>query len=295
MTVALVTDAVAAALDEDLPLLRDALWTLGIASEPVFWDDDAVAWSRFDLAVVRSPWDYFRRRDAFLAWADRIAPLVPLANPPEVLRWNTDKRYLADLAAAGVPIAPTTFVTPGTVLEQVDLPDGDVVVKPAVSAGANDTERHPAGGRDAALAHIRRLMDAGRTAMVQPYLHAVDRTGETALLFFEGVYSHAIRKGPILRGGPVEMVEGLFAAEDISPRDPRPAERQLAERVLDAVPGGRDRLLYARVDIVPDDRGAPCVLEVELTEPSVFLSTSAGAAERFARAVAARIEDIPER
>jgi len=291
MIVALVTDATACRLDEDIPLLRDALRTLGIASEPALWDDDAVAWSRFDLAVVRSPWDYFRRRDAFLDWADRVAPLVSLANPPDVLRWNTDKCYLADLAAAGVPIAPTTFVTPGTALEHVDLPDGDVVVKPAVSAGANDTERHPAGGRDAALAHIRRLIDGGRTAMVQPYLRAVDTAGETALLFFEGVYSHAIRKGPILRGGPVEMVEGLFAAEDISPRDPRPAERRLAERALDAVPGGRDQLLYARVDVVPDDRGTPCVLEMELTEPSVFLSHSNGAAERFAGAIAARLPE----
>lgn len=287
MIVALVTDATACRLDEDIPLLRDALQTLGIASEPVFWDDGAVAWSHFDLVVVRSPWDYFRRRDAFLAWADRVASLAPLANPADVLCWNTDKRYLTDLAAAGVPIAPTTFVAPGATMEDLDLPADDVVVKPAVSAGANDTERHR--GRDAVLAHVSRLVGAGRTAMVQPYLHAVDDAGETALLFFGGTYSHAIRKGPILRDGPAEMVEGLFAAEDISPREPRPAERELAERALDAVPGGRDRLLYARVDLVPDDRGAPCALEVELTEPSVFLSQAPDAADRFAAAIAARL------
>lgn len=287
MTVALVTGAVAAGLDEDLPLLRDALRTLGIASEPVFWDDGAVAWSRFDLVVVRSPWDYFRRRDAFLAWADRVASVAPLANPADVLRWNTDKRYLEDLAAAGVAIAPTTFVGPDATTEDLDLPAGDIVVKPAVSAGANDTERHRA--RDGALTHVRRLVEAGRTAMVQPYLHAVDDAGETALLFFGGTYSHAIRKGPILRDGPAEMIEGLFAAEDISPREPGPAERELAERALDAVPGGRDRLLYARVDLVPDDRSAPCVLEVELTEPSAFLSQSPGAAGRFAAAIVARL------
>lgn len=285
MNVALVSDAVARELDEDLPPLRHALDERGVMSEVALWDDSAVDWSRFDLVVVRSPWDYFRRRDEFLHWADHVAGTGRLANPADVLRWNTDKHYLADLAAAGLATTPTTFVEPGRRLVEADLPPGDVVVKPAVSAGSNDTELHRAPHREAALAHIRRLTDAGRAAMVQPYQHAIDEAGETALVYFGGRFSHAIRKGPILRDGAVEMVEGLYAAEDISPRDPTADERDLAERTMDAVPGGRDRLLYARIDIVPGTCAQPCVLEVELTEPSVFLDHSEGASYRFAAAI----------
>jgi O-ureido-D-serine cyclo-ligase len=288
MPVALVSDPVAHTLDEDLAPLRAALAALGIPSEIAFWDDGSVDWAAFDLVVVRSPWDYFRRRGAFLGWAERTAAVTRLMNPVDVLRWNTDKRYLAELEAAGLPITPTTFVEPGARLDAVDLPAGDIVVKPSVSAGSNDTERHPAGERESALAHVRRLVDAGRTAMVQPYMRAVDDAGETALLFFGSAFSHAIRKGPILRDGAVEMVEGLYATEDISPREPTAGERALAERALDAAPGGRSGLLYARVDLVPDADGNPRILEVEMTEPSVFLASARGAAERFAAAIAAR-------
>jgi glutathione synthase/RimK-type ligase-like ATP-grasp enzyme len=287
MTVALVTEAAALHLDDDLPPLQSALAARDITAETAFWDDEAVDWARFYLVVVRSPWDYFRRRDAFLAWADRVAAATTLANPPDVLRWNTDKRYLAELAAAGLATVPTTFVEPGSTVDPEALPSGDIVVKPAVSAGSNDTERHRAGARSEALDHINRLSRAGRVAMVQPYLHAIDGAGETALLYFGGTFSHAIRKGPILHGGAVEMVEGLYAAEDISPREPSPAERALAERTMDAIPGGRDRLLYARVDLVPGAQAEPRILEVELTEPSVFLAQSEGAADRFAGSVAA--------
>lgn len=286
MNVVLVSDALSQMLDEDLSLLGRALDDLGVRNEVAFWNDDAVDWSRFDLVVVRSPWDYFRRRDEFLRWADRVSATSRLANPADVVRWNTDKHYLADLAAAGLATTPTTFVEPGSIPTESDLPPGDVVVKPAVSAGANDTELHRASGRDAALAHIRRLTDAGRAAMVQPYQHAVDEAGETALIYFGGDFSHAIRKGPILRDGAVEMVEGLYATEDISPRDPTPGERDLAERTLDTIPGGRARLLYARVDLIPNPDGIPQILEVELTEPSVFLHHCDGSAKRFASAIA---------
>jgi glutathione synthase/RimK-type ligase-like ATP-grasp enzyme len=285
--VALVTDALAESLDADLPPLRRALEDLGIASDTVFWDDDAVVWDRFDLVVVRSPWDYFRRRDAFIAWADRVEAVSPLANAADVLRWNTDKRYLGELAGAGLAVAPTMFVEPGHPMEEDLLPTGDIVVKPVVSAGSNDTELHRATNRDAALAHIGRLTAAGRAVMVQPYLEAVDEAGETALIYFGGRFSHAIRKGPILNTGAIEMVDGLYAAEDISPRDPTTAERALAERTMDTIPAGRDRLLYARIDLLPAPDGEPCILEVELTEPSVFLAHAERSAERFAAAIAA--------
>ncbi len=287
MTVALVTAAPARDLDDDLPPLTAALAARGIDHRVVDWDDPAVDWPAFGLVVVRSVWDYVHRRDEFLAWAERTAAATALVNPPGQLRWSSDKRYLADLAAGGVPTVPTAFAAPG---EPMRWPDADqVVVKPAVSAGSIDTAKYrtdvgvPAGAR----AHVARLHAAGRVAMAQPYLDAVEgERGETALVFLDGRLSHACRKGPMLGPG-LQVVGDLFVEEDIRPATPTTAELEVADAALAAIPGGPS--LYARVDVVPDAAGAPVVLELELVEPSLFLAVAEGAADRTAAAIAARL------
>jgi glutathione synthase/RimK-type ligase-like ATP-grasp enzyme len=280
--IAIVSATSARHLDEDLPLLSRALDRAGLEHETVVWDDPTIDWSSFDLAVIRSTWDYVPRRDEFVAWA-RSVPRI--ANAAEIVAWNTDKRYLRDLARAGIAVTPTTWFEPG---DPAKLPDEEIVVKPAISGGARDTARYAPEAHAAALEHVARLQAEGRTVMVQPYLRRVDADGETAVLFFGGVFSHAIRKGPILIPG-TGYVEGLFAQEDIRPRDPSDAERALAERTLACVPGGAASLLYARVDLVPGPDGSPLVLELEITEPSVFLPYAPGAADRFVRAIADRL------
>jgi len=293
--VALVTAAAACGLDEDMPLLLRALDAQGLEAVEVVWDDPAVEWGGFDLVVVRSTWDYFARRDEFLAWAERVAAVSELHNPVPVLRWNSDKRYLLDLERAGVPIVPTTFFEPGGSNAVALLADDalDVIVKPAVSAGANDTARYRAGDRGAAVAHVARLQAEARVAMVQPYQRDIDERGETALLYFEGRFSHAIRKGAIFTVAP-EMVGGLFAREEIRPREPSAAEREVGDAVLraaaQALPALVQPLLYARVDLVPLADGAPAVLEFEICEPSVFVAHAEGAADRFATAIARVVE-----
>ena len=151
-----------------------------------------------------------------------------LINPPELIAWNTDKRYLDDLAAAGIPVVPTSFVAPGG---PVVLGSEDCVVKPTVSAGSKDTARFAAGEHERALELVERIHASGRTAMVQPYIPSVDERGETALLYFGGRFSHAIHKGPLLRPGEAPA-EGLFALEEIHPRTPTPAERALALKLV---------------------------------------------------------------
>jgi hypothetical protein len=245
---------------------------------PAVWDDPGVDWSAFDLVVVRSTWDYTGRRDEFVAWAEGVGDR--LVNPPEVIRWNTDKRYLAELAAAGLPIVPTTFVAPGE--EPASIPE-HCVVKPAVSAGSQDAARHE--DPEAAEAHVRELVGSGRVAMVQPYLEEIDEAGETSLLYCEGRYSHAIRKGPLLLGGAA-TVEGLFAPENITPREPRPAEREVGDAVMAEVARRFGSApLYGRVDLIGSE---PVVLELELTEPSLFFAHDESAAQRFAEAIRRR-------
>ena len=287
--VALVTCGELPALDPDDQLLLAPLRAAGVDADAVVWDAPGVDWRSYDLVVLRSTWDYAPRRDDFLAWAAGVPALV---NPIDVVTWNTDKRYLRDLTGAGVPVVETTWVEPGD--EGWFAHGRELVVKPAVGSGSRDTGRYKLRDLEENRlfgAHLRRLLGQGRTAMLQPYLSAVDAEGETALLFVAGpdglAYSHAARKGPLLTGPDTQDV-GLFKEERIEPREATPEQLSVAERALTAVPGGPDRLLYARVDVIPDDNGVPVLLELELTEPSMFLGYATGAPERFAAAIASR-------
>lgn len=273
--------------DDDFPL-RDALVSRGVAVDAVRWDDPAVDWAGYDLAVIRSTWDYVSRRDQFVEWARRVPRLV---NPADIVEWNTDKRYLSDLAAAGVPVTPTSYVAPGSSWSPPAT--GTWVVKPTISAGSQDTGRYALPSEQAlAVAHVERLTAAGRTAMIQPYLAAVDSAGETAVLCTPDAdgsltYSHAIRKGAMLTGPDVGAIDP--GSEKITPRTPSAAELAVAAQALAAIPGGSKRLLYARVDMIPGPDGEPLVVELELTEPSLFLRGNPAAAERLADAILTRL------
>ena len=284
--IALVTARAALALDEDLPPLVAALQSEGVDVDTPSWDDAAVDWAGYDLAVLRSTWDYVDRIDEFLAWADRCAELTRLVNSPAVVRWNTDKHYLLDLARAGVPVVPSRFVGPGDAagsaldhfLDETGAPE--FVVKPAIGAGSRDAARYRRADRERASVHLQSLVESGRSAILQPYLARVDEDGETAAVFLDGRYSHAFRKGPLLRvGGP--RVAGLFAPEQIAARTADVDELRVARAALAAIPF--DVPPYARVDMLRDDRGSPLVLELELTEPSLYFAHAPGSAGRCAR------------
>jgi hypothetical protein len=305
--VALVTCDLFPDLYADDHPLRDRLRASDVEVDVVTWDDPRADWAAYDLVVIRSPWDYPARRDEFVAWAAGVPRLL---NPADIIAWNTDKHYLRELAAAGIPVTPTEFIEPPSAPgsspresgsgssgdgSSWSAPEsGEWVVKPAISAGSRDTGRYafPAE-RELALAHIARLTGAGRAAMVQPYLHAVDTAGETAVLCTPDPagklsFSHAIRKGPMLTGPDVGEID-LASLEKIDARNPTDAELSLAARVLDVIPGGADRLLYARVDMIPGPDGAPMLVELELAEPSLFLSYAENATPRLAAAILARL------
>ena len=285
MGVAIATCAGTSVDTEDQALLDRALADLGIASELIAWDAADDDWSAFDLVVVRSTWDYTERLADFLAWASSVPRL---ANPASVLAWNTDKRYLADLAAAGVPTVPTTFLGAG---EELVVPDAaHLVVKPSVGAGSMGAEKFAAADHRAAQAHLDRLVADGSVAMVQPYLDRVEAEAETGIVLIDGTPSHAIAKGAMLVVSELDR-SGLFRAEAIEPREPSDAELAVARTAMEAagqILGLDGPLLYARVDLLPTDAG-PVVIELELTEPSLFLATSAGAPDRLAAAIARAI------
>jgi glutathione synthase/RimK-type ligase-like ATP-grasp enzyme len=288
--VALATMAEGWAVDEDAPMLVPALQNLGLEVVPAMWDDPSVDWGAHDLVVIRSTWDYAQRPVEFLEWARHVESVTRLANSAGVVEWNVDKHYLGQLAADGVAVVPTTYLEPGAEALDIDRAlsgHGEVVVKPAVSAGSKDTTRHSPRDRAAAAAQASALLDAGRSVMVQPYLDSVDRDGETGMVFFDGVLSHSFRKGQLLHADAAPA-DGLFAPERISSRSAAHDERELAAQVLDAALRrlAPDRLLYARVDVIRDHDGRPTLLELELVEPSFFLETDPPAAGRAAAAIA---------
>lgn len=295
MRVALVTARAARHLDEDLAPLLAALDEAGLEGAVADWDDPEVDWAAYRLAIVRSTWDYAERLAEFLAWTDRTAVVTTLVNPPTVIRWNTDKHYLAELTRAGVPTVPTRFVEPGQrAAEELDRflrgeGAAEWVVKPAVGAGSRDAARYARGEEGAAGAHVGRLLDAGRSVMLQPYLDQIDHHGETALMYLGGRFSHAIRKGPLLRRGS-GPTGALFAEEHITPRTPAGAELQVGDRVLAALPFAAP--LYARVDLIRGADGEPRLLELELTEPSLFLTHAPGAARKLVDQLRAQLPPL---
>ncbi|MCI3269908.1 ATP-grasp domain-containing protein [Streptomyces cylindrosporus] len=253
--------------DRDLPVLVAALRADGAEADAVSWDDRAVDWGAYDLVVLRSTWDYSWRAAEFVAWAERCGKVTRLANPAEVVRWNTDKRYLGELAEAGVPVVPTRYLAPG---DAVELPDAhEYVIKPTSGAGARYAARYAPGERDSAVRHLARMHEEGFTAMVQPYMRGIDVAGERALQFFGGRLLHASRKRAVLAPGAAYDADKV-AHPDLEPWTPTPAELAVAEAALAAVPDAPE-LLYARVDLVDGEDGEPLVMELELVEPNLFL------------------------
>lgn len=276
IAVVTTTDLLTLDVDEELllPHLPEA--------EVVAWENPDVDWSLYEVVLLRSPWNYTERLAEFLAWAERVSEVSRLHNPLDIVRWNTDKRYLDDLAARGIPTVPTVFVAPGDVAPANALA-GRVVVKPTVGAGSSGARLFnddPAG----AAAHVAALHADGYTAMVQPYLAAVDEVGETALVYVGGEFSHAARKAAILSRN-MSWSTGLYADEKLGATQATAAERELADRVIAGLPD----LAYARVDLLPGDNG-PVLLELELTEPSLFLALGEGAPERAAAAFRALLD-----
>jgi len=273
-------------------LLADALTGLGVEVRVLDWEEPRIDWRAHDAVVIRSTWNYTRRRDDFLAWCDAIG--TRLHNSPALVRWNSDKHYLRDLGAGGVPVVATTYVEPG---DPIPALDGEIVVKPAVSAGGRDSGRFGPGTHELARGLAQVIHSDGRTVMLQPFHPTVDTAGETAVLCIDGEPVHALRKGAVLspdevapvRDDAVGAAETMYDPTLVTASDARDDELELARSVIVDVAERFDYLpLYARVDMIRDAAGTPVVLELEAIEPNFYLELVDGTAALAARAISAR-------
>jgi hypothetical protein len=265
-------------LDDSWPLLREALTAKGMESSVVAWTDPTVDWARADLVLAMFAWGYVSHRRPFVAWAYEVEAQTRLVNSAAVLEWGSDKKYLMDLAAEGVPIVPTQWVPPGG---QWQSPSDDYVIKPSVASGGMGAARYVDQDATQADRHIRGLHADGQLVMVQPYQATIDAEGETALIFLSGTYSHAIHKEALLRAD-VGVTERLWEQQVISAARPRRDQQLLGETVMAAVARMVGPTTYARVDVVDGPGGMPLVLEVEVVEPSLFLNHWPDAAPQLA-------------
>lgn len=266
--------------DPDEELLLAALAEAGVSVELAAWEDPSVDWDAPVPAVIRSTWNYTRHPDAFLAWCERVARAGLFINPPDVVRENAHKRYLLDLAARGVAAVPTALVERASAVS-IDALCRErgferIVIKPAIGAGSWGARVFDASDRAAADAHLAEW-GARADMLVQPYLPSVEGYGERSLIWIDGAITHAIRKSRRLAGDE-ESVSGPFEISD--------AERALA---LAAIEPFASRILYGRVDMAPGLDGRPCVMELELIEPSLFFAYSRAALDRYVTALIRRV------
>ena len=283
--------------DVDRPALLRALRARGLEADDPKWHDVSIAWDSYDLLVMRSPWDYPKRTDEFLEWLFHVREIVPVLNCPDLIKWNLDKHYLAELSASGVPCVASHFCKSQSDVRDAiySLGEAEVVVKPTVSMGSRDTGRFSAADKNA-MALAERILAEGRTVLIQPFVDNPAAIDEHSLVFFDGAFSHALAKSQIL--DPYGGYAGGQYTEHLEAATATPGELAVASSAFLAIAQIVKRHgcvcenpipLYGRVDIVTDATLQPLLLEAELFEPSYFVDTSPGAEELFADAVVRRL------
>jgi glutathione synthase/RimK-type ligase-like ATP-grasp enzyme len=275
--IAIATCAGYADLKADDELLAAALRRRGSQARSVVWDEAGEPWSEFDLCLIRSTWDYHEKHRAFLAWARQVEAGSALRNPAELVAWNSDKTYLREPAEAGVRTVPTVWIGREAEIELDVVLAGEgwteAVVKPTVDLGARNLHRVRRGEGSTALEKV--LQRGG--AMVQPFLPSPEEQGELSLIYIAGELTHAVRKRPAPGDFRVQSIWGGTASRT----EPTAADVEVAERALAQLD---EPPLYARVDLVKDLEGLPCLIELELIEPNLYLKHHPPAAEALADA-----------
>lgn len=278
--IVLATAADQAELTASDRLYAEALQRLGHRVVGAPWDGPRAAFASADAVVIRSTWGYYREPEAFRAWAEEMAANTRLFNSIELVRWNLRKDYVGTLAAAGVAVPGTRIVARDVAaITRVFDETGwrQAVVKPVTGASGHSVELLT---REAVAGAAPRL--AGDAVLVQEFLPEI-ALGELSLVYFDGAFSHAVRKRPAAGEFRVNSRFGATRAAEM----PSPGVAEQGAAALRALP---EPPLYARVDGVVRD-GVLVVIEVEVLEPALFMDVDPASADRFAAATVRRLRN----
>lgn len=266
-------------------LMLPHLAAANIETEIVDWRSTDCDFSKFDLIVLRSCWDYHLRAAEFISWLHRVAQTTRVLNTIDTVLWNHNKFYLREVEGLGIEIVPTIFVSHAKALDAEHATTmrswRNVVVKPAISASAHNT-RLMDGAAWSAAHEVGRIMNG--PFLMQQFIPEIQDQGEISFVYIDGQFSHAALKRPAAGDFRVQQEHG-GSAELLHPPA---ALLDQANWISATVPQVRESL-YCRIDAVARD-GKLLLMELELIEPELFLGLAEGAAERFARAIIRRIQ-----
>jgi hypothetical protein len=270
-------------------LLVEPLEKRGWSVDEVSWRNNSINWDQFDVVVIRSPWDYQEDPEAFIATLEAIEEAEPLLeNSLDLVKWNIDKTYLRDLKQQGVEIVPSHWHTKFGMQKLAssfdDLDTSEIIIKPTVSANADDTFRITRKEYESYHQKLTEIFDH-RPFLIQPFMDNITEEGEFSVFFFDNTYSHTILKTPAAEdfrvqeehGGTLRLIN-----------KPEKNLLQSARNLLDAL---AEPPLYSRMDYVRTSQNTFALMELELIEPSLYFNMDQESPERFARVFANRMSN----
>ena len=252
---------------------------LNISKE--IWNDERVEWENYDLAILKSPWDYFDLIEDFYVWLAKLeSKKVRLLNPLSIVKWNADKHYLLDIEHASLKVTPSIFITKGDKINLIEYFDKfeteKIIVKPVVSGGSKNTFKVTAANADEINEKLKSLVEL-EDFIIQPFLTEIEEDGELSFLFFNGKFSHGLLKKAAKGDFRVQATFG----GTVHPQKPNDELVAIAKKYIDQFAKG---CLYARVDgaLVNNEF---ILMELELIEPFLFLDTNDKALENYYEAL----------
>ncbi|MBX3117940.1 MAG: hypothetical protein KF784_02670 [Fimbriimonadaceae bacterium] len=273
-------------ISQDDIVLSKALASRGVDAHRAVWSDPNIDWAQYDLAVIRTTWDYHLAPQQFLEWINYVSRTTRILNTPQVIRWNIHKGYLRELESKGVPTVPTLICKQDSTAVPPEAQSwGRIVVKPAISASAHATIVTDFDSPEAE-AHLRLLCKQG-DALVQPFLSAILEGYEISLVYIDGEFTHAVRKWPGAGDFRVQVDHGGRYESAI----PTESEKRVGDLAMSACDF---RPLFARVDVCRTAEGEDVVMELELIEPELWLSACPEALERLCRAIEQQAQLAPQ-
>ena len=262
-------------------MLQEAFEKLGLSTTRTNWDNPEIDWSLTKSIIFRTTWDYFHRFDQFLNWLSLVNTKTHLINPYEMILWNIDKSYLKDLSEAGLQIPPTIFIQKN---EQRSLNElcqltqwNEFVLKPNVGGGGRLTYRFKMKNIEEINAIFENHVQK-EAFLLQEFQHNIVSKGEIALMVFGGRFSHAILK--IAKAGDFRVQDDFGGT--VHPYSPTKEEISFAEKAVSLC---NPLPAYARVDLIWDNDGNPCLSELELIEPELWFRNKRESADMLAEVI----------
>lgn len=269
------------AFRDDL-ILQEALQNCGHRGEIVVWDDPAVDFNQYDLAIIRSCWDYDTRLEEFLSKMEVISHQLLLVNSYDLVKWNSDKSYLLELAQRGIAVIPSQIIHS---LSEVSIPCHwqQVVVKPTVSASGKDTSRYFSYELDSIRKACQALLDKHKVPILQKYIASVETKGELSSVVIDSKITHTMVKTPAEGNFLVHDHYGGTSLVKLIGQGEEDYIRGILAK-LDQIP------LYMRIDYLPNPEGGFFLLELEEIEPGLYLSENKESPRLLAKAIIDRYE-----